>query len=331
MGLQIRGFFYRLGFIKTYKPIGPVLISIGNIAVGGTGKTPSTLMLAQAFYPHTKIAILSRGYRSVAEKQNEPMCLSKGDGPLHSALYCGDEPRLLVENLPKAIAFVGKNRSRAAQLATEAGAKLILIDDGMQHHKLARDFEVVVMDGRDPFGQGHLLPRGSLRDEPKTLVKADLIILNHIDTPQQYQDAQKQISKYSSAPTVGTKLKVVRIVGFEGKSMETIAGKKVGLFCSIARPDYFEETVKNLGAEIIHRYIIPDHKFFETDEMRKFADECRAKGADLLICTEKDKVKLLGNLSGSLPVAWVQIRLSIVQDEENWDTFITKVHALLEL
>lgn len=329
IGIKIRAFFYKIGVVKTYRPHGPVLISIGNIVAGGTGKTPSTLMLAQAFYPDTKIGILSRGYRSSAEKQEEPVCLSRGEGALHSVLHCGDEPCLLVDNLPKALAYVGRNRARAAQLAAEAGAQLIIIDDGMQHHKLERDFEVVVLDSRDPFGQGHFLPRGLLRDQPESLAKADLIILNHSDSDAQYQAVKQEIARYTDAPTIGTKLRVVRVVGFEGKAIDSIAGKKVGLFCSIARPEYFEETVKSLGAEIVNRYIIPDHQMFDLAKLKEFAQESLAKGAELLICTEKDKVKLLGNLSGSISVAWVQIRLAITQDQPHWDTFIAKVRNLL--
>lgn len=325
VALFFRKWLYRVGIVKTFRPEGPVLVSIGNIVAGGTGKTPSTLLIAQQFYPDTPIAILSRGYRSMAENQDEPVCLSKGDGPLHSALYCGDEPCLLVENLPKALAYVGKNRSRAAQLATEAGAKLILIDDGMQHHKLERDFEVAVLDSRDPFGEGHLLPRGLLREEPEALSKASLIILNHVDSDEQYRTVQQQVAEYSKAPTIGTQPEVVRVVGFEGKALESIAGKKVGLFCSIAKPDYFERTVSGLGAQIVHRHIIPDHKMFDISRLRAFAKECIAKGAELMICTEKDKTKLVGNLSGSLSVAWVQIRLKVVEDEENWQQFIANV------
>lgn len=328
-GLKIRKFLYKQGLIKTYRPSGSILISIGNIVAGGAGKTPLTLLIAQEFYHKTKIAILSRGYRSLAEKSEEPICLSKGDGPLRSALYCGDEPCLLVENLPKAIAFVGKNRSKSAQMASEKGAKLILIDDGMQHHKLERDFEVVILDSHDPFGQGHLLPRGMLRDEPESLSKADLIVLNHVDSSTTYQSIKDQVHAYSQAPVVGTKLKVERIVSFEGKAIGPIKGKKVGLFCSIAHPEYFEKTVAELGAQIIDRHIIPDHRSFDMSEMTQFAARCAENGAELLVCTEKDKVKLVGNLTGSLPVAWVKIKLEIIEDQENWEKFIAKVNQAL--
>ncbi len=307
----------------------PIVISIGNIVAGGTGKTPTTLMLAQAFYPQHRVAILSRGYRSHAEHLEEPTVLSRGGGSLHSALYCGDEPCLLIENLPKALAFVGKNRVKAAKMATDAGAELILVDDGMQHHKLSRHYEVVVMDGKEPLGKGHYLPRGLLRDDPKSLKRADLIILNHTESQEHYDLTKKALASYTSAPIVATKLEVIRVVGFEGREIESIEGLPVSIFCSVAKPDYFEETVKGLGANVIDRYVIADHEQFDLPALQQFAKESLRNGAKVLICTEKDKVKLIGNLSGSIRVAWVQVRLKITHGEENWQSFIKEIEGQL--
>src|SRR5690606_3839799 len=131
--------------------------------------TPVTLMIAKEFYETHKIAIISRGYRSPAEKVATPLTLSVGKGPLHSAAYCGDEPFLLSENLPKAFVYVGKDRTKSATLASKVGAEIALLDDGMQHRSIARDYEVVVMDIEDLFGHGFYLPRGFLRESPKSL------------------------------------------------------------------------------------------------------------------------------------------------------------------
>lgn len=327
VGLSIRSALYRYGLIKTYRPHA-VVISVGNITAGGTGKTPAILMLAEEF-KNIPTALLSRGYCSPAEKEKEPICLSKGNGPLYSAHQCGDEPYLIVDNFPQLLAYVGKNRSRGAELAVDAGAKLILVDDGMQHRKLERDFDIAIMDARDPFGQGHLLPRGLLRDRPEALSCVDLIIFNHVDTYEHYQSVKKGVEKYTNAPTVAVKPEVVAILGSDGSRIDSIAGKKIAIFCGIARPDYFEQTIKQLGGKIVHRKIIPDHEMFELSDIQLFAKECKEKGFDLLMCTEKDKVKLNESITSSFNYAWVQMRLKILYDQENWEIFIKKVHDSL--
>lgn len=324
VGISARNWAFDHGCFRQYTAPVPVVISIGNIVVGGTGKTPVTLMIAKEFYNDFIIAILSRGYRSQAEHLTHPIVLSAGNGPLHPAAFCGDEPYLLAQNLPKAHVFVGKNRHHSSNMAARAGAQLILLDDGMQHRHLARDYEVIVLDALDPFGQGYFLPRGFLRENVSSLSRADLIILNHVYENECFEKIQKEISKLSAAPLIGTKMEVVDVLDLKGQSLPSLEGIKVGLFCAIAHPDYFHRTVKKLGADIVDTVMLPDHLAFTHEELVQRCAHAKSLGAEWMLCTEKDFVKLDRNALKDLPIAWLKMRLTIVAGESNWTKFTHK-------
>lgn len=320
-----RNFVFDNGWVSTYFSPVPVVISIGNIVVGGTGKTPVTLMFAKEFYDEFFIGILSRGYRSLAEKLPIPVVLSKGEGPMQSASFCGDEPFLISQNLPKAFVVVGRNRHKASDIASRAGVQLILLDDGMQHRRLARDFEVVVMDTIDLFGQGHYLPRGFLREGAPSLSRADLIVLNHVENKDAFDAIKKQVSKYTKATIVATRMEVVDLRTISGEPVETIQGKKLGLFCGIAHPEYFQRTVLAQGGEIVASAFTSDHLIMDLSTLQVFALQCKEKGAEMLVCTEKDKVKIDEGTEFPLPIVWLKMQLKLVEGEGDWSEFIGRV------
>jgi tetraacyldisaccharide 4'-kinase len=305
---------YDTGWFKTGGVAIPV-ISVGNIAVGGVGKTPLVRFLAEAF-PEIPLAILSRGYRAALPRQKEPILLSEGRD---SAEQYGDEPHLLKHYLPNSLIFVGKNRLRAAEKAVENGAKLILIDDGMQHRRLRRAFEVVVIDGKDPLGGGYFLPRGVLRDHPKRLSVADLIVATRIENRGDYEKVAAEIAPYTTAPLLGMKLIV------EG----SLLYKKVGLFCAIGNPERFNETALGLGGVVIDRLYGADHRPFSKRQLEDFSKSCQQKGAELLICTEKDWVKLPPGLHCHLPIQPIKVRFAVTVGQEQLQTFIEKVKRKL--
>lgn len=328
--VAFRNWVFDRGWLRRYYPPVPVVMSIGNIVVGGTGKTPVTLMIAQEFYADFFIAILSRGYRSQAEKLSVPVVLSKGEGPMQSAFFCGDEPFLLAQNLPKAFVVVGKNRHKSSDMAAKAGAQLILLDDGMQHRRLARDFEIVVMDALDPFGQGYFLPRGLLREGISSLSRADLIILNHAFESDKFVSLKEQLSLYSKAPIVGTRMELAKIIQIDGEEIPSLQGKKVGLFCGIAHPEYFYQTVLQHGGEVVDTEFTGDHQGFDPSYLVEFGRRCKEKGAKFLLCTEKDRVKISDVREIDLPVAWLKMRLNLVEGHAEWRGFIDKVKTDLK-
>lgn len=327
--VKCRNWAFDHGWLRRYSPPVPLVISVGNIVMGGTGKTPFTLMLAKEFYRVFPLAILTRGYRSCAESIPQPICLSAGNGkgPLYPASFCGDEPYLLAQNLPEAFVFVGKNRHKTSIMAAKAGVKMIILDDGMQHRRLSRDLDIIVMDAGDLFGLGYHLPRGFLREGPESLSRANLIVLNHIDSPEHFAEVKARISPFSSAPVIGTRMQVSNIIDFKGEKIESLLNKKVGIFCGIARPEYFEKTVEDRGGEVIGRYFVSDHCDFDPLILDSFSNQCRNLGAEVLLCTEKDRVKFTEPLSLTLPVAWLQIELSIVEGLEAWKIFINSAKS----
>lgn len=323
-----RNWCYDKGWMRRYVPPVPLVISIGNIVVGGTGKTPVTLLFAKAFYNRFQIAILSRGYKSKAAKLESPIVLCEGDGPLYPASYSGDEPYIFAQRLPRLHVIVGGNRQKASCLAAKAGAQIILLDDGMQHRRLARDFDVVVIDISDPFGQNYFLPRGFLREDKSSLSRANLVVLNHMKSSEQFQKVKKQISCYTSAPVIGTNWQIECIKDLERKNIASLAGVKIGMFCGIAYPDNFRRTLEGEGAIVMAEYCVGDHEKPDEQVLKRFAQVCLQRGASWLICTEKDQVKLIDNhLILALPVAWLKMEMKVVEGHEEWQEFLLKAEA----
>lgn len=316
----LRNHFYENGWMRRYTPPIPLVISIGNIVAGGTGKTPLTLFVAQSFYDRFQIAILSRGYRSQIE--NKLVVICDGCGPKFPASYCGDEPFLLSKHLPKALVIVGSDRKQASFMAAKAGVHMIILDDAMQHRRLARDFDIVVIDSGDPFGKGYFLPRGFLRDDVKSLSRAHLIVLNHIENKDQYENIKKQLLKYSKAPVVGMNTKVKYFKDLKGHVVVPQAGDTVAMFCTIAHPEYFKKTLENEHLIVDNEYILPDHDVIDVKSLEHFAKKCLKNKNKWLICTEKDCVKLEDSLQLSLPILWVQMELSVTFGQEIWNNFL---------
>jgi len=323
----VRNWLYDNGWMRRYVPPVPLVISVGNIVVGGTGKTPTTLMIASAFYKRFSLAILSRGYRSKVEKLDEPIILCEGNGPLFPASYCGDEPYLFAQRLPFAKVIVGGNRKRAAILAAKRGAQVILLDDGFQHRSLARDFDVIVIDARDPFGQGYYLPRGLLREDIRGLSRASLIVVNHVRDLTALNEIRAQLKPITSAPVIATVSEVQSIRDLEGKKVVLPPQTQVGMFCAIANPDYFKLTLEQTGLEVVNEFIMPDHDGFKKSKLEQFALASQQKGAKWIICTEKDCTKLENHLELSLPVLWVQMDLLIIEGQGEWLNFLAKAEA----
>jgi tetraacyldisaccharide 4'-kinase len=325
----LRNRAYDLGLFSCYTPPLPVVVSIGNIVAGGAGKTPVTLLLAQFFYDQVPIAILSRGYRSEAERLSRPVVLSKGFGPLHPASYGGDEPYLMSKRMPKAYVVVGRSRKEAADIAARLGAKIAFVDDGLQHRHLGRDFEVIVMDATDPWGLGHFLPRGLLREGKSALKRADLIILNHVEEVAEIAKIKRDLARYTSAPIVTTDVEVEGIFDAE-KAPISQKDARVALFCGIAKPSHFAKTCKKLGLKVIGETVFNDHEQINFQELAHWAEKMKMFGAEALLCTEKDFVKCPAHFALPLPIWWVKVGLRIVEGKEELEQSIERISALLE-
>lgn len=276
---------------KTHLSI-PV-ISVGNIVAGGSGKTPFVRYLAEALAPR-QIAILSRGYKRQTKDTlivNDETCASA----------CGDEPKLLKEKLPSSIVIAEKNRSLSGHLATALGAEVILLDDGFQHRRLHRDCDIVMIDGGDPFGRGHFLPYGHLRDDPRKLKKADLIALMGIADRDHFCAIKEKLAPFTSAPLTSMELVC--------ENGEELMHRSVASFCAIASPHRFQRTLNRLGCTVVLSLEKPDHDPFSRAELETFARQAKGRGAETLVCTEKDWVKLSHPLRLDLTIIPLKISL----------------------
>lgn len=305
-GVRLRNEAYDRGILAVHA-CGLPVISIGNIVAGGTGKTPFVKFLAQELSKNFRVAILSRGYRSAVEKTGETLQVI----PTTDVSQCGDEPCWLARSLPQVQVWVGKNRLKSAQQAQQNGADVILMDDGMQHRQLKRDFEIILVNGEDPFGKGFFLPRGLLRDSPHRLAKADCIVA--INPSSQIEE---QLRSFTQAPLI-----CARTV-----SELSLTGKKVAVFCAIGRPERFLKSVRETGGEIVASFFKPDHEPFHAEELRDFAEK---SGADALVCTEKDHVKLASDFKCQLPIIPLPSRLEI--SSAAWEQILNKIQSKIRV
>lgn len=291
--VRLRHWLYDRGVLKQKRAPLPV-VSVGNIVAGGVGKTQVTLLLAEAL--KKDVAVLSRGYRSC------------------------DEPKLLASRLPEAHVIVNRDRYTAAREAKRLGAKLAILDDGMQHRKLVRDVEIVVLGGADPFGGGAFLPRGMLREDPQRLRIADLVVF--VGTPS--QKSRERIASLTQSPCVETQVCVKKVHILEGATPPSLEGVKVGLFCGIGNPSRFVKSVEQLGAEVVATHTLPDHVGIGSKELRQLASLCQQSGAELLLCTEKDVVKL-PRVDLPIKLGWVEVELEIVKNADAWEQMVKEL------
>ncbi len=305
-GVRLRNEAYDKGILPIHT-VGIPVVSIGNIAAGGTGKTPLVKFLAEELSKTFSVAILSRGYRSRAEKTGEILHVT----PETNVALCGDEPYWLAKKLPQVQVWVGKNRFQSAERARQNGAQIILMDDGMQHRQLKRDFEIVLVDGKDPFGKGFFLPRGLLRDSPLQLSKADCIVV--ID-PSSEEEIEKQLRRFTKAPLIFAQM----------KTDLSLKDKKVAVFCAIGRPVRFLKGIREAGGNIVATFFKPDHEPFYSEELRQFADE---SAADALVCTEKDHVKLSPDFQCRLPLITFPSQLEISGNNEAWQQLLNNINS----
>lgn len=322
-GVNCRNFAFDHKWIKEKKVEIPV-ISVGNIMAGGTGKTAFIQRLAKDLEKIGKVSILTRGYRSEIEKVG---------GSLHliaqsriTPKVCGDEAYLLFKSLPNTVLFVGKDRVLNAERAIYHEADLILLDDGMQYRSLHRDLEIVMLHGDDLYGKGFFLPRGYLRDSPKRLKSADMIVINHV---QNFSKMKQEIAKWSDAPVIGTRMIPDEVETLCGDHLSDLKERRVGVFCGLGQPGSFFQTVIEMGAVIAEKWILPDHESPSVKGLERFVLQCQERGCDLIVCSEKDWVKLPMDQDLPLPIGFLKAEMKVVAGEGEYEMLLKTVESLV--
>ncbi|MCY3974683.1 MAG: tetraacyldisaccharide 4'-kinase [Simkaniaceae bacterium] len=305
------------------------VISIGNIVAGGTGKTALVRKIGKDLPSALRPAVLLRGYRSEVERSGGNLLLRPHtDLP---AEVCGDEALLLQRAHPRLCLIVGKNRLLSAQKAVREGADLILLDDGLQYRKLRRDIEVIVLHGDDPYGKGHYLPRGYLRDTPERLRHADYLFVNHVRDLSRFSSLKKELEKKTDAPLIAMRPDPAGIEG-EGILRQKGEGERVvAVFCGLGNPTSFLRTVTDMGYSIRSTMLLPDHRAPTRDALRNFALRARAEGCERILCSDKDRVKLADPSAYALPIHYVKISLKIVAGQKYYERLLRDIISLAKM
>ena len=282
-------------------------ISVGNLTLGGTGKTPLTIEIArEAVKRGFTISILTRGYKS---KSGESIIVSKGHGPLVDWEDSGDEPFLMALKTPGAWIVKDPNRYRGGLIS---GLKdLFLLDDGFQHWPLHRDIDVVLIDSSDPFGGGRLLPFGRLREPLQALSRASVIVITKAH--ERLESLEKKIRQYNQkAPIFYGEYRIDGFRAFSGvKSAGEITTKRGFIFSGIGNPAHFEALLREYGVLVVGSERFRDHHPYTERDLDRIVRLAKKANAEVLITTEKDMVRLYGFEEPELPLYAVSIRLDI--------------------
>jgi 3-deoxy-D-manno-octulosonic-acid transferase len=314
----LRLFLYRYGVFKQ-KKLQAKVISVGNITLGGTGKTPLVIYLAEKLKEkNKKVAILSRGYKRKKKKMVE---LTQKTHKRINWEDVGDEPYLLAKRLSDVPIMVSKHRGISGHYATEKlGIEFLILDDGFQHLKLFRNLDIVVIDSINPFGNGRILPAGTLREPLTSLRRADVFVLTKTDQASNTDELVQILKRYNpKAPTVESIYQIRSIEKlFNGSSLnlKDVENKKALAFSGIGNPLSFENSLKQLKIQILKHQKFWDHFPYRKKDILALQEEAKSKGADFIITTEKDSVRIPLINQQDIPFYVLKIDLKIIRGEE---------------
>jgi tetraacyldisaccharide 4'-kinase len=316
----VRLSLYRLRLIQQ-KRLNAKVISVGNITVGGTGKTPLVIYLGDALKTKgRKVAVLSRGYK---RKYKAMFDLNENTFAKASWEEVGDEPYLLSKRLIDIPIIVTKHRTISGPYAVEKyGTEILILDDGFQHLKLKRDLDILVIDSTNPFGNGKLLPAGILREPLSALKRADVFVLTKTDQIPDIEKLKELLGRNSSkTPVVETVYRVRSIERLSDSSavdLKEVENKKALAFSGIGNPESFGNSLKQQKIDILKHRIFPDHFIYRPKDILSLAEEAGNLGADFMITTEKDSVRIPKINPKRIPVYVLMIDLEVTSGEETF-------------
>lgn len=320
----------RMSFLQNRgKSLPGFVVSVGNITAGGTGKTPVVMMLARwAKLQGYNVAVLSRGYRG--KYTDKSAVVSDGSAILLSPEMSGDEPWLMANSLKNVPVLVSKDRHLAGMTANSRfGSNFFLLDDGFQHILLKRNMDIVLADTKTPFGNGHLLPWGPLREPLSGLNRADAFIFTRSGEASPGNNAgsfhNKPMFRGNHVPD-----RVIFPSAGKVHNLSFINGKRVIAFSGIARPSSFKESLLNLGADIVLFMAFNDHYPFSQRDIIKIQKEKRRLNCDFLITTEKDWVRIKDKTAEMSTLAYMIINFVFTSGEDKFYNMIkTRANAVL--
>jgi tetraacyldisaccharide 4'-kinase len=325
--VRLRAWCYRKGILRAHH-LHRVVISVGNLTVGGTGKTPMVIWLVEHLIERGKrIGVLTRGYRGFLGYLSRDVPRARLSYHTPESV-CGDEVCLLLRRLPARPQFmigVGANRYARGRALEGHGVEWFVLDDGFQHLQLARDLDIVLLDAMDPFGGGHLLPAGRLREPKSALTRAGMIVITRSDHAPAVETI---VRRYTDAPIfyAQTKLEgLSRAVGTVSTPEPKWATKKLFAFCAIGNHAAFFEDLHHWGLHVTGTASFRDHHHYsqrDADELERRALESEAEA---LVCTEKDVFNLAHVQFPRLPVCYAKISLQLGKADEFMETLTNLV------
>ncbi len=340
--VQLRLYFYRKRILRE-RTLGCLVISIGNLTVGGTGKTPIVEKFARALQSGgRRVAILSRGYKSVPKRRSwldrlsqkteePPRVVSDGKSLLLDSLTAGDEPYMLAHNLEDVIVLVDKDRVKSGRFAIDKWrVDTLLLDDGLQYLHLKHRLDMVLVDRQAPFGNEFLLPRGTLREPPRNLRRASFIFITK-NTGQPNDALVERIRRYNRTAEIiecaHKPLYLQNIFTGERLPLERLRDTFIGSICGIAAPESFEDGLRKLGVhlDLAKRYI--DHHYYTEGELLSFIGRCIRRDLAMIVTTEKDAVRMphLPEAEVKVPIYFLRVEIEILSGHETWEHCVARI------
>ena len=344
VAVKPRRFLYNFRILRD-STLGVQVIAIGNLTAGGTGKTPVVEKFARELQDAgRKVAILSRGYRSkppplyerlinkllLREDITPPKVVSDGKSLLLDSESAGDEPYMLASNLRDVVVLVDKDRVKAGRFAIDKySCDTLLLDDGFQYWKLkGRRQDVVLIDRQQPFGNnGKLLPRGTLREPPSHLSRANIIFITKSDGNT--EELRGTIAKYNPEASViecvHSPLYFEDVFTGEREGLDFLNGKKVAALSGIALPASFEESLMDLGADLVYTKRFVDHHRFSQQEVLNVINRGKTRQADFIVTTQKDAVRFPKIDRRDLPIYFMRVEIKILKGAKNFQDCVRQI------
>jgi tetraacyldisaccharide 4'-kinase len=343
VAVKIRRWLYNVRIFRD-STLGVQVIAIGNLTVGGTGKTPVVEKFARELRDAGRnVAILSRGYRSkpppihlwltnkilLREDTTPPRVVSDGKSLLLDSEMAGDEPHMLASNLKDVVVLVDKNRVKSGRYAIEKfGCDTLLLDDGFQYWDLrGRRHDVVLVDRQQPFGNEYLLPRGTLREPPSHLARANTIFITKSDGKT--TELRRQIVQFNPTAAiiecVHHPLYLEDVFSGQRHQLDFLKGRKVASLSGIAQPESFEQSVVQLGTELVYAKRFADHHRFTQQEILNVINRSKKRQAELIITTQKDAVRFPKLDRRDLLILFMRVEIKIVSGAEDFRDCVRKI------